>query len=590
MANGSAIKNEISGIQFKIYTDYLYGMDGSADISIYLENIEDIDFPQVNKKYQWFDYTEGCKGEIQLSGSDILDTHTDSGELEYLINIPLEQKVIYSGKSLLITIICENNSISDYVSEPWIIGTNTYSSTYGKCGFSSTSANLNGSISGTPTHQLPILCFDYAQIIEQAEGTPVTLQNVVPVVENLTADPALNQGPSVNEIAIHFDVNDPTNCGEYEIAVNDKSVGSIHSTSGTLNFFAMPTADVKLSVIPKGEGVVATDMTVSLADFEALFANPTVSTEKTALYGAYNVEYDKSISLEGAAQFKIETALKAAWLNASMQPMFSDNDYPANIERLLPPNATNYKYLELTEGLASFHVKNAMTLSAENGIIKDFNKTTRITVAFGVDYPVATKAAPVLVEGRDDYAWTGEYALAAGADVAFAKVSRRYNDGSGEDEFSARLNAADENILVLDITYPKVFKSEINRADKTITFFAPAGHTIWYAFEPDAAVATFAADDNLEWKQAETNPYTVSFAEFGAGTVHAKAVSESNEESETHTYYMDAAGDVSGIESVEVDGDAAVEYFNLQGVRVDEPAAGLYIRRQGAKATKVYVK
>lgn len=50
------------------------------------------------------------------------------------------------------------------------------------------------------------------------------------------------------------------------------------------------------------------------------------------------------------------------------------------------------------------------------------------------------------------------------------------------------------------------------------------------------------------------------------------------------------ASDLSGIESVEVDGDADVEYFNLQGVRVENPQSGLFIRRQGNKAAKVYVK
>lgn len=46
----------------------------------------------------------------------------------------------------------------------------------------------------------------------------------------------------------------------------------------------------------------------------------------------------------------------------------------------------------------------------------------------------------------------------------------------------------------------------------------------------------------------------------------------------------------SGIDKVESDANAPVEYYNLQGVRVDNPSAGLYIRRQGNKATKVYVK
>lgn len=51
-----------------------------------------------------------------------------------------------------------------------------------------------------------------------------------------------------------------------------------------------------------------------------------------------------------------------------------------------------------------------------------------------------------------------------------------------------------------------------------------------------------------------------------------------------------AAYTVSGVESVEADENAPVEYYNLQGMRAENPANGLYIRRQGNHATKVLVK
>lgn len=46
----------------------------------------------------------------------------------------------------------------------------------------------------------------------------------------------------------------------------------------------------------------------------------------------------------------------------------------------------------------------------------------------------------------------------------------------------------------------------------------------------------------------------------------------------------------SGINTVEADNDAPVEYYNLQGVRVANPTAGLYIRRQGNKVAKTYIR
>ncbi len=46
----------------------------------------------------------------------------------------------------------------------------------------------------------------------------------------------------------------------------------------------------------------------------------------------------------------------------------------------------------------------------------------------------------------------------------------------------------------------------------------------------------------------------------------------------------------SGVESVEADADAPVEYFNLQGIRIDQPVRGnTYIRRQGTSVTKILV-
>ena len=50
-------------------------------------------------------------------------------------------------------------------------------------------------------------------------------------------------------------------------------------------------------------------------------------------------------------------------------------------------------------------------------------------------------------------------------------------------------------------------------------------------------------------------------------------------------------GNVSGVESVVVDSEGAVEYYNLQGVRVDGALTpGIYIRRCGNTATKISIR
>ena len=52
-------------------------------------------------------------------------------------------------------------------------------------------------------------------------------------------------------------------------------------------------------------------------------------------------------------------------------------------------------------------------------------------------------------------------------------------------------------------------------------------------------------------------------------------------------YIVTLDGRTTGVEAIENDANAPVEYFNLQGVRVDNPAKGLYIMRQGSKVVKV---
>ncbi len=52
--------------------------------------------------------------------------------------------------------------------------------------------------------------------------------------------------------------------------------------------------------------------------------------------------------------------------------------------------------------------------------------------------------------------------------------------------------------------------------------------------------------------------------------------------------FTDLVDDIpTGVEGIEAETDAPVEYFNLQGVRVANPESGVYIRRQGAVTTKV---
>ena len=57
---------------------------------------------------------------------------------------------------------------------------------------------------------------------------------------------------------------------------------------------------------------------------------------------------------------------------------------------------------------------------------------------------------------------------------------------------------------------------------------------------------------------------------------------------ENPVFTADFTGAITtGIENVNVEANAAVEYYNLQGVRVANPDKGVYLRRAGNTVTKV---
>lgn len=49
-------------------------------------------------------------------------------------------------------------------------------------------------------------------------------------------------------------------------------------------------------------------------------------------------------------------------------------------------------------------------------------------------------------------------------------------------------------------------------------------------------------------------------------------------------------GGATGVDEIEVDADAPVEYYNIQGIRVENPENGVFIRRQGNNVSKVIVR
>lgn len=76
-------------------------------------------------------------------------------------------------------------------------------------------------------------------------------------------------------------------------------------------------------------------------------------------------------------------------------------------------------------------------------------------------------------------------------------------------------------------------------------------------------------------------------AEDDVVVVYGKLTDYNGSKQMSGSYIVTLNGGTTGVEGIEIDENAPVEYFNLQGVRVENPANGLYIMRQGDKVVKV---
>lgn len=96
---------------------------------------------------------------------------------------------------------------------------------------------------------------------------------------------------------------------------------------------------------------------------------------------------------------------------------------------------------------------------------------------------------------------------------------------------------------------------------------------------------------NMSVKPAEAvsfNKFTTRDIAYKTGTLRVTYTPGKKDASAVKTLQILDAETVTGIDIIDVDSDAPVEYFNLQGVRIANPLAGqILIRRQGDKVEKI---
>lgn len=92
-------------------------------------------------------------------------------------------------------------------------------------------------------------------------------------------------------------------------------------------------------------------------------------------------------------------------------------------------------------------------------------------------------------------------------------------------------------------------------------------------------------EDNIVAAKVAEGKLDVSAIAPGDATV--KLYANSNGKTATCSLPITVKATATGIEEVESESAAPVEYYNMQGVKVENPTNGVYVKRKGGKATKV---
>lgn len=213
----------------------------------------------------------------------------------------------------------------------------------------------------------------------------------------------------------------------------------------------------------------------------------------------------------------------------------------------------------------------------------------------------------------EDYAWSkGEQRTVTIAhpvthDPAIYRLAY-YFAGSSLEEYEIEWPAealtaevvenAETLIEVTEMTFPEVIAAGERVAwSITIKALADVRGTLYIRLRQNTGtngeIAYMTTTINLKAGETKTlsgtykpgvagGQYYYTMVELKAGSVTLPAAGHA-------TYYRQiAVGEMpSGIESVDGDVSAPVEWYNLQGVRIENPGHGFYLRRQGSKVEKI---
>lgn len=133
------------------------------------------------------------------------------------------------------------------------------------------------------------------------------------------------------------------------------------------------------------------------------------------------------------------------------------------------------------------------------------------------------------------------------------------------------------------ILYLGVRPTSVSASQTQVTLEAGSETTVSATVLP-----TNAFDRNVTWSSSNPDVATVDSTGKITAVAQGTAIITATTINELKANVAVTVSASSGIEEVDADVNAPVEYFNLQGIRVDTPVEGnIYLRRQGSKVEKV---
>ena len=568
---------EISSFDLQLYFAGAYSncyyFDTSIDFNVKVSATDATKFEKntVTNKYEWFtqdDDAVTASGSLVYDEDNFLDCHYGMDQL-YTLHVELDKPFTYEGGTILFTF---ESTSSD----------NEVDVLAGCAGFPHGSADrVSGSFATDlrsikeiytqePQNDInklqPVIKFYYTPVVSE---TPLQ----VATIENATAGVRASAAGDYNVLTFDFDIDDPSDCNEYQVLMGTASLGNVKGKHVSVSYLQNFATDQVFSIVPVADNVAGTSVTLPAGAFDQYFKAPANETILARAFVEYNAWDTESKTVAGAAkvQYTVDDDAAPVKLLYAETKSAVQSGAPEWCDEM-KTGSSDVTAFEPNNGQRSFYMDNLwQTLPYRFGALQNLSAAS-LDVTCGLRYPLATLATPVLT--ADDQ---------ADANTSYIDAINKF--------FSPRIDPSAQGVFIPNVTYRDAIEV-IAEGDGYYTFIAPAGHTIYFRFEPDAAPARAESAESGEldgFNTSESNIYIHNFADAGKGTLLLKSVDEQG--AVTHNTHYDITEDgIASIGAVNIDTDGPAEYFTLQGTRVTAPAQGIYIRRQGTKAEKVIIR